>query len=576
MNRNRLIFLISLIIISVFITICLLAGSSLSLTTGKAKGTKVVQTNNPVNNATCLNKCHSTVRMLNSRGAHKNVNCASCHEIPVDHAANPSEKTRPKTLFSHETCGQCHVNEFKSIYSKKYHDEWTKKETDINYLVFVDPGSGLYSRVQGKLPRHHVSALYDLAVNTTGGRFEFKNGQYGWNIVGGRLWDNVYDAHPADGNEIKTYTPRTAFRLHRGFGTNFNNSICMTCKTGEFILDWPYMGVPYEKAKFNRATAPYEVLRAVNYGLTCNVCHDPHSAEPRIIRDSFIRALTDPQYKDNVYQSDPKKTKIEVVDMGERGFPRKIAILEKYDSNLQCGQCHCATDLNGEFDAKTDQLISARQVDGMNITPMMGPFEFIDFHEKRGWYNGGKHPATGARLIVAGHPNVEIVMTSKHGQAGVGCTDCHFATETDQKTKRSYKSHISTLPTYKIQQTCLAAACHGKGSTQNWTEADALYNIKTIQHLQRKRLAELELNLERLIAGIIAAQRIGGIDKGVIEKAQKAHVKALAAQTYWATDFSNGVHNPELSEKSLSKALLDVSSSYEELNKALKDKGESK
>ncbi|HUL00462.1 MAG TPA: ammonia-forming cytochrome c nitrite reductase subunit c552 [Nitrospirota bacterium] len=575
MNKKRLTFLISAIIVLVFTTVCFLAGSSFSSTTGKAAGTTVVQPKNPVNSATCLTNCHATVKMLYTRGGHKNLNCASCHEISAKHAANPSEKTRPKTNFSHESCGQCHVNEFQSMYSSKYHDMWTKKEPNINYMIWADPGSTLFSRVQGRMPRYHVSLLYDLAVNRTGGRFEFKNGLYGWNTIGGKLWDNVYDAHPGDGNEIKTYVPRTAFRPPKG-GPNFSSPMCMTCKTAEQILDWPYMGVPSEKARFNRTTASYEVLRAVNYGVTCNLCHDPHSAEPRVVRDSFIRALTDTEFKDNVYQSDPQKTKIEVINMGERGFVRKIAILEKYDSKLQCGQCHCATDNLGEFDVKTGKFIASKEVDGMNITPMMGPFEYLDFYQKRGWYNGGIHPATGARVITASHPNVELVTLSKHGKAGLGCTDCHYARETDQKTKKSYKSHQVSFPTYKIQQTCLNAGCHGKGSKQNWTEEKALYNIKIVQHLQRKRLVELELQLERLMAGIIAAQRMGNIDKSVIVKAQDAQTKAFAMQNYWAIDYSNGIHNPELSEKSLTKTLLEVSASYEELNKALKEKGTAK
>ena len=574
MNKKRLTSLISSIIISVFITICCLESSSLSSTTGKARGTTVVQPNNPVNNATCLNNCHATVKMLTTRGAHKNVNCASCHEVSAEHASNPSEKTRPKTDFSHEGCGQCHVNEFKSMYSNKYHKEWTKREPNMNYMVWADPGSTLYSRIQGYLPRYHVTVLTDLAVNRTGGRFQLKDGLYGWNKVGGKLWDTIYDAYPEDGNEIKTHILRTAWRPHKG-GPNFNSSICMTCKTGEQILDWPYMGVPHEKAKFNRATPAYEVLKAVNYGITCNLCHDPHSAEPRVIRDSFIRALTDPEFKTNVYQSDPKKTKIEVIDMGERGFGRKIAILEKYDSKLQCGQCHFGGNTAGAYDAKTNKFISSREVSEMALTPLTHPNDYIDWYKARSWYVG-KDPETGALLYTASHPHIEIVTLSKHGKAGLGCTDCHFAREKDPKTKKIYKSHQASFPAYKVQQTCLASGCHGKGSKQNWTEEDALYNIKAIQHLQRKRLAELGLQLERLVAGIIAAQRIGGIDKSVIEKAKDAESKANFMQVYWSGDYSDGMHNPELSDQTLAEATVEVSASYEKLNKALKEKGTAK
>jgi len=574
MIKNRIAFFVGLTI-ALFMVVCILKSPAFSSVTGKAKGTPIVKPDNPVNVSTCFNDCHAKVKMLHSRGGHKNVNCASCHETPGDHSVKPSEMNRPKVRFDHKACGQCHVNEFNSMMSNKLHNEWAKKSTNLSYLLEIDAASGTFSRIQGRTPRFHASLLNDISVNRTGGRLKYKDGLYGWHRVGGRLWDLVYDAHPEDGKLLKSHESDTAFRPHKG-GARVSSSICLTCKTAEQILDWPYMGTPHEKARFNRATEPYDVLKAVNYSVTCNFCHDPHSAEPRVIRDSFIKAMTDPEFKDNVYQSDPNKTKVEVIDMGERGFVRKIAILEKYDSKLQCGQCHCATDFAGEFSVETGKLISAREVDGMNITPMMGPFEYIDFYAKRGWYNGGKHPETGARIITTTHPNVEIVTLSKHGKAGVGCVDCHFGKEVDPKTKKTYRSHQPSLPLYKIQQTCLNAGCHGKGSKQNWKEEDALYNIKLIQHLQRKRLAELEFNLNRLIAAIIDAQRIGGIDKSVIEKAQNGHTKANAMQTYWGTEYSDGFHNFELSEASLTKAVQESRAAYEELNKALKEKGAAK
>jgi len=562
------------LVIPACIAVLLFSSSGYCAVTGKAKGTAIVQPDRPVDNKTCLT-CHATVKMLSIRGGHKNVNCASCHAVTADHAANPSQKNRPTTRFDHEACGQCHVNEFKSMMSNKFHLKWAKQNPSLSYLLWKYAESGTVTRVQGRIPRFHVSLLSDVAINKTWGRFKYNDGLNGYSKVGGRLWDTVYDAHPEDGKTFKYHEEDVAFRPHKGKGVHFSTAMCLSCKTGEQILDWPYMGVPHEKARFNRATEPYDLLVAVNYSVTCNMCHDPHSAEPRVIRDSFIRALTDPQFKDNIYQSSPSKTKVEVVDMGERGFVRKIAILSNYDSKLQCGQCHCASDSSGQYSVETGKYISARTVDMMNINPMMGPFEYVDFYNKRGWYNGGKHPDTGARIIFAQHPNSELVFTSAHGKAGVGCTDCHFAKEVDRKTGKTYRSHQASLPLYKIEQTCLVAGCHGRGSKDKWTEEEALYNIKMIQHLQRQHLADLEFNVNRLIAGIVNAQRLG-VEKAVLEKAQDAHTNANAILTYWVNDYSEGVHNPALSEKSLTKAIQDSRASYDELNKAVKAKGAAK
>lgn len=57
----------------------------------------------------------------------------------------------------------------------------------------------------------------------------------------------------------------------------------------------------------------------------------------------MIEAMSHPDYKDYNYQKNAGKTgypKIEVINMGVRGYPRKIAILEKANSNYMCGQCH--------------------------------------------------------------------------------------------------------------------------------------------------------------------------------------------------------------------------------------------
>mgnify|MGYP001439384066 CR=1 FL=1 len=76
-------------------------------------------------------------------------------------------------------------------------------------------------------------------------------------------------------------------------------------------------------------------MRNINHAVNCNFCHDPHSAKPRIVRDGLIQALTRTDIP-SLYSEDPKATKINVIDMGVRGFTRKIATMEKADSKLMC------------------------------------------------------------------------------------------------------------------------------------------------------------------------------------------------------------------------------------------------
>ena len=74
-----------------FVVSLLFAVASLNvyaLGTNRAAGTPVVQPKNPVNNETCL-ACHQTINKLHNRGAHKNVNCGSCHTVPAEHMSAP-------------------------------------------------------------------------------------------------------------------------------------------------------------------------------------------------------------------------------------------------------------------------------------------------------------------------------------------------------------------------------------------------------------------------------------------------------------------------------------------------------
>ena len=69
----------------------------------------------------------------------------------------------------------------------------------------------------------------------------------------------------------------------------------------------------------------------------------PHAAKPRIVRDALVQALTRPE-KDTLWHKDAQATKIDVKEF--RGGFRKIALLEKYDAKLQCGQCHVEYNCN--------------------------------------------------------------------------------------------------------------------------------------------------------------------------------------------------------------------------------------
>ena len=198
-------------------------------------------------------------------------------------------------------------------------------------------------------PRSHAFALYDQVVvdRAFGGRFENKEGKDGLARMGGnfKIWDVLIDEYP--GEPHKAFKPGTAAAA---------NPVCMSCKSSDHILDWAYLGDPVPDAKWSRLSKVNEFVKDTNHSLNCIFCHDPHSAKPRVIRDGLIQALTRPE-KDTLWHKDPKGAKIDVKDLGERGFTRKIAMLSRYDTKLQCGQCHVEYNCNPGTDPTTGQPI---------------------------------------------------------------------------------------------------------------------------------------------------------------------------------------------------------------------------
>src|SRR5262249_1831042 len=150
--------------------------------------------------------------------------------------------------------------------------------------------------------RSHAFALYDQLVvdRAFGGRFENKEGWRGLARPGGNfsIWEVLDDKYP--GQDHKAFKPGTAAAA---------NPVCLSCKTQDHILEWAYMGDPVPGAKWSRTSKVNEMVKDVNHTLNCYYCHDPHSTQPRIVRDALIQALTRPE-KDTLWNKDPRGAKI--------------------------------------------------------------------------------------------------------------------------------------------------------------------------------------------------------------------------------------------------------------------------
>lgn len=520
----------------------------------EAKAPKAVQEKN-VNPATCY-ECHAPVKELHTMGKHSKVNCVSCHGGLAKHLANPGPETRPETRMSWETCGSCHKEQYESFMQVSFHRPARDEKSQLTnrspnpYWDKLMAGHGFTK--EHNLTRSHVNMLTDQLVvdRAFGGRFQPKDG---WNYVleKGKTWDILVDTVP-ESKEQKPYKPQTAAAA---------NPVCLQCKTQDQILKWSYMGDKVEGAQWSRESNVVELAKDVNHGLNCFTCHDPHAAKPRIVRDGLIDALTRPD-GDTLWHKDPKRTKIKVIDMGVRGFTRKIALLEKYDSRLQCGQCHVEYNCNPGTDTKTGQPVKMNDR-RTNHFPYKDVFGLYDHYVNKINFLDFKHATTGGLLWKAQHPEAESYYNSKHAKAGVGCDSCHTP-KVKSKSGKSYTSHFAVTPRVMLKETCLK--CHPQ-----WTEEQAKYAIDSIKAHIKGKMRKAEFHLSALIDKIVEAKK-AGVDEATIKKAQDQHLKAHILWEYWTAENSDGFHNPEMAKESLTKSMDESQAGIKLLTEAMAPK----
>ena len=117
------------------------AASAFAPGTGRAAGTPIVEPAQKLDANACLS-CHTTVKKLHDRGAHKDLNCGSCHTATPEHLSKPTAANRPTTRFDHESCSQCHQAPMKDLMDPKYHYEWAKRGGNPPYTFIRDNDYG--------------------------------------------------------------------------------------------------------------------------------------------------------------------------------------------------------------------------------------------------------------------------------------------------------------------------------------------------------------------------------------------------------------------------------------------------
>ncbi|MEK6697769.1 MAG: ammonia-forming cytochrome c nitrite reductase subunit c552 [Nitrospirota bacterium] len=512
--------------------------------------------------ATCYG-CHDPVKQLHTMGKHVKVNCVNCHSGLEKHLKNPGPDTRPATDTSWEACGKCHKEQFESFMKQALHRPARDEKSQLTnrspnpFWDKLMAGHGFTK--EHALTRSHVNMLTDHLVvdRAYGGRFQPKKG---WQYVleKGRAWDILVDKYP-ESKDHKAFIPQSAAAA---------NPVCLQCKSQDHILKWSYLGEPAQGAQWARTSNVVELVKDIQHGLNCFTCHDPHAAKPRIVRDALIDALTRPD-GDTLWHKDPKRTGIKVIEMGVRGFPRKIALLDHYDSRLQCGQCHVEYNCNPGYDPKNPDKskYSITMADKRtNHFPYKDVFGIYDHYVNKVGFLDFKHALTGGLLWKAQHAESETFYNSKHAKAGASCDDCHTPKVKDKKTGKTYTSHFATTPRFQLKETCLTSKCH-----TSWTEEQARYTIDSVKAYFKGKMRKAEFWLAALIDKIGEAQK-AGVASDIIKQAQDQHLKAHILWEWWTAENSDGFHNPDMARESLTKSVDESQKGIKLLSDAMGSK----
>jgi formate-dependent nitrite reductase cytochrome c552 subunit len=248
--------------------------------------------------------------------------------------------------------------------------------------------------------------------------------------------------------------------------------------------------------------------------------------------------------------------------MGLRGYTRKIAILEKTDTRLQCGQCHVEYNCNPGIDPTDGKPIGmadrrTNHFPFKNVWDNNAHYDSIKFRDFR-------HGITGALLWKAQHPEAETYYNSKHDKAGVRCNDCHMPKVTDPKTKKTYTSHWQTNPKNYIKETCLK--CH-----PDWNETKAIYVIDSVVNHLKGKARKAEFWLTQLINKFVEA-RAAGVDEAVLKEAREKHWHAHTHWEWWTAETSAGFHNIDQAKESLNTSMIRSMEGIQILEDAIKAK----
>jgi formate-dependent nitrite reductase cytochrome c552 subunit len=494
-------------------------------------------------------QCHEQIKSLKVGAKHSPLPCSRCHGKLAEHLENPEKK--PETNLELSLCGGCHPSQYETyisvnLKSKAKVEKATTTSRSPTFDQLMMPHG--FTKEHDE-PRSHIFMLTDhlLVDRAFGGRFQLKSLKDISNP--GKLWDVLTDT--------RRELPQTA---------KAGNTVCLTCKTTDTILKWPYLGDPNPATDLKRAGNPGAIEMAIKYlqnPMGCIHCHDPHAAKARVVRDGLIQAVVD--RGEGTYPYDKEKSKkvtMTKIEFEREGKPfRAIGILNKFDSNLLCAQCHVEYNCNPGFDPTTGAAITMDDRRA-NYFPWVGVLDIQKRYAEIG-FKDFRHAITGAPLTKLQHPETETYWGSRHERAGVECKDCHMPKTKDKKGK-TFTFHGQRSARYMLKDTCVR--CH-----TYWNQEMAEYQADSVQNYIRGKMRKAEFWLGQLIQAYTRAKDLG-VKEEVLKEVWPYHDKAHILWEWWTAENSDGFHNPNLARESLTQSINASQEGIKLLEKAIEEK----
>jgi len=491
--------------------------------------------------------CHAEVEALHQGSKHAKLACETCHSEMDAHLKDSA--TKPITSLELSTCGSCHKDQYDSFYRMNW-DAQARKEKGVPTGRSPQQDKLLaphgFTKEHNE-PRAHAFMVIDQFVvdRFAGGRYQYKDM---WGIARpGKVWDVIEDTG-------KTL-PQTA---------KAGNPVCIQCKTSDLALKWKFMGDKDDKAKWDRTSDINELIKDVQNPVGCIQCHDPHATKPRIVRDALIEAV-EREGGARPYDADKGASRVNVKVVDFRDGFRKIGLLDKPNSTLQCGQCHVEYNCNPGFDTDKDEKFGMADRRS-NHFPMKNAKDILAHYDQLK-FRDFKHAVTGARLIKLQHPEMETYWGSVHDQAGVTCADCHMPKEKN-KAGKTFTSHQVIRPKDHVKQSCMG--CHKDSSPE-----EKLYQIQAVQNYTRGKMRKAENAIVALIDTYAKAKE-KGVAEEVLAQARKQHEIAHVLWEWWTAENSDGWHNPGLARETLVACIEEANKGTKLLTDALNPQAASK